>query len=354
VSKLRLVQEGEQSLQIWYGDQRLARYVYRPTDAQLESPRPYWHPLYTLGGDLVSLYRPHDHVWHKGIAWSLPNVGTENFWGGPTYVRGRGYVQLDNDGATVHQEFTRLTADAEHVGVEERLAWVTQAGDTWFDELRRFTVTVDAGAWTLGFATRFTNVSGAEVVIGSPTTQGRDNAGYGGLFWRGPRSFTGGTVYAPGALSGAEAQARGVGGSGGDGLGVVTGADELMGIRARWLGFTGRHDETRRSSTLVFVDAPDNPGHPTQWFVRSEMFACVCPAPFFSTERPVAHGETVSLRYAVVIADGDPGLDGAAKLAKAGQAALGTALSGADATLSQTGRYGKGSAEATDLALEET
>lgn len=299
MSELRLVRE-QGLLQIWYGDQRLADYAYRPTEAQLESPRPFFHPLYTLGGELVSLYRPHDHVWHKGIAWSLPNVGTENFWGGPTYVRGRGYVQLPNDGAMVHQEFTRLSADAGHVGVAERLAWVTEAGETWFDEQRRFVVTVDAGAWVLAFATRFTNVAGAEVVIGSPTTEGRENAGYGGLFWRGPRSFTGGTVYAPG----------------------VAGADELMGIRARWLGFTGRHDETGRSSTLVFVDAPDNLGHPTQWFVRSEIFACVCPAPFFDTEHRVADGEDVTLRYAVVIADGDPGLDGAAKLAKAGRAAL--------------------------------
>jgi hypothetical protein len=300
VSELQLVRDQDRSLQVRYGDQQLAEYVYRPAEAQLESPRPFWHPLYTLGGDLVSLYRPHDHVWHKGISWSLPNVGSENFWGGPTYVRDRGYVQLPNDGAMVHQEFTRLTADTEHVGAVERLAWVTEAGDTWFEEQRQFAVTVDAGAWVLTFGSRLSNVSGSEVVIGSPTTQGRDNAGYGGLFWRGPRSFTGGTVYAAG----------------------VAGADELMGIRARWLGFTGRHDETSRSSTLVFVDAPDNPGHPTQWFVRSEMFACVCPAPFFSTEYPVADGESVTLRYAVVIADGDPGLDGAAKLAKAGRAAL--------------------------------
>jgi methane monooxygenase PmoA-like len=300
VNELRLAREDDQSLQIWYGDQRLARYVYRPTDAQLESPRPYWHPIHTLGGDQVSLYRPHDHVWHKGIAWSLPNVGTENFWGGPTYLRDRGYVQLDNDGAMAHREFVRLTADAEHVGALERLAWVTQSGEVWFDEQRQFTVTVDADAWILAFATRFTNVAGREVVIGSPTTQGRHNAGYGGLFWRGPRSFTGGTVYAP----------------------EGAGADELMGIRAPWLGFTGRHDETNRSSTLVFVDAPGNAGHPTQWFVRSEMFACVCPAPFFSTEHTVADGEALTLRYAVVIADGDSGLDGAADLAKAGRAAL--------------------------------
>ena len=76
----------------------LAEYVHRPTDVQLESPRPYLSPIRTCGGELVSLFRPHDHVWHKGIAWSLPVVGDENFWGGPTFVSGQGYVQLPNNG----------------------------------------------------------------------------------------------------------------------------------------------------------------------------------------------------------------------------------------------------------------
>ena len=52
------------------------------------------------------------------------------------------------------------------------------------------------------------NTSDAAISIGSPTTKGRENAGYGGLFWRGPRSFTGGTVVAPGA-SGAGNEVRG-------------------------------------------------------------------------------------------------------------------------------------------------
>lgn len=296
---LRLTRD-QDALAVSHGEQQLLRYVYRPTEAQLESPRPYFHPLRTLTGDCVSLYRPHDHVWHKGIAWSLPNVGPENFWGGPTYVRDRGYVQLPNNGATRHREFADLRGDDHGVEVVELLDWVTEAGETWFTERRTFTVTVEGDVWTLGFATRFTNVSDAEVAMGSPTTEGRDNAGYGGLFWRGPRSFSGGRVYVPGR----------------------SGADDLMGVRAPWLAFTGQHDDHGRHSTLVFVDAPENLGHPTQWFVRSEMFACVCPAPFFSTKVPIAPGQEMSLKYAVVIADGDPGLDGAAKLADTGAAAL--------------------------------
>jgi hypothetical protein len=139
------------------------------------------------------------------------------------------------------------------------------------------------GGWALTFTTAMTNVSGETIPIGSPTTEGRPNAGYGGLMWRGPRSFTDGEVLVP----------NGAGG------------DDLMGTRAAWLAFRGRHDGHGRTSTLVFVDAPTNPGHPVEWFVRSNPFACVCPAPFFSAEVPVGPGETLTLSYGVVIADGD-------------------------------------------------
>jgi hypothetical protein len=118
-------------------------------------------------------------------------------------------------------------------------------------------------------------------VFGSPTTEGRENAGYGGLFWRGPRSFTGGRVLVPGG----------------------EGGDELMGVRAPWLGFRGQHDEHGRFSTLLFVASAS-----VRWFVRSTPFAAVCPAPFFSSEVPVAPGETLSYRYTVVIVDGSPDL----------------------------------------------
>lgn len=300
----------------------LVRYVYRPTDVQLESPRPYFHPLRTVGGDLVSLFRPHDHVWHKGIAWSLPNVGPHNFWGGPTYVRGQEYVQLDNDGSMVHEGFTAERADDDGVTVTESLTWVTQAGERVVKESRTFTVTLadtaspedsttdgladDGPGWVLTFQTTMTNISGGALPIGSPTTNGRENAGYGGLFWRGPRSFTGGTILAPG----------------------FAGGEEIRGQRAPWVGFTGTHDETARRSTLVMVDSPDNPRGPSspgldpEWFARNEWFACVCAAPAFSEEIPFAPEESLTFRYAVVIADGGADAERGATLAEAGSQTL--------------------------------
>ncbi|WP_430645245.1 PmoA family protein [Agromyces sp. GXS1127] len=283
----------------------LAEYVFLPDHPTFESPRPYFSPIRTLGGETVSLYRPHDHVWHKGIAWSLPVVGDENFWGGPTFVRGEGYVQLPNNGEQRHVGFEADELEATDAAAgggtdgavaraRERLDWVARAGETILAEERVLAASVlDDDAWLLGFATALTNTIGRAIPIGSPTTRGRDNAGYGGLFWRGPRSFTGGRVLAPG----------------------VAGGDELRGTRAPWMGFTGRHDETGTSSTIVMVDDPGNLQHPPQWFARSEEFACLCPAPFFSEEHVIEPGATMALRYGVVIADGASDPERAAELA---------------------------------------
>ncbi|MFI5913051.1 PmoA family protein [Dactylosporangium sp. NPDC051541] len=289
------------SVTVSAGGVALFTYVYRPDTPTLESPKPYLHPIRTRAGDVVSLFRPHDHVWHKGIAWSLPHVGEHNFWGGPTYVPGRFYVQLANNGRAEHVHLEELEADDDAARLRHRLDWTAQAGDPVITEERRLSARlIDDDTWVLCFATAMRNVSGATLAFGSPTTKGRENAGYGGLFWRGPRSFTGGTLQSP------------------DG----TGGDELRGTRAEWFAFRGRHDGTDRASTIVMVDDRDNPRHPPQWFARTEQFACLNPAPFFSEELDLPYGDTLAFRYAVVVAAGDRGEAGTKALAEHGRAAL--------------------------------
>lgn len=70
--------------------------------------------------------------------------------------------------------------------------------------------------------------------FGSPATLGLPGSGYAGLWWRGPRSFTGGTVLTPGG---------------------VADPTEIRGQTAPWLAFVGDHDGVDRKSTLVFVPA---------------------------------------------------------------------------------------------------
>lgn len=285
---LTIVHEVGTALAVRDGDVELFRYTYVPDSPQLESPKPYLHPIRTRAGRTVSLYRPWDHVWHKGIAWSLPFVGDDNFWGGPTYVHGQFYVQLENDGSQEHQALTELAVDrteGETARVAHDLAWITQDGRRLFTERRTLTARViDAESWALTVEIEMTNVTDAAIAFGSPTTRGRENAGYGGLFWRGPRAFTGGTLVT------------------GEGTGS---GNDMRGQRHEWMGFAGRHDDIDESSLIVMVDAAENPHHPPQWFARSEEFACLNPAPFFSEEVVVEAGDTVTFRYGVGIADAD-------------------------------------------------
>jgi methane monooxygenase PmoA-like len=294
VNLLEIRHDLDDSVVVRDGDVELFRYAYRPDTVQLESPKPYLHPLRTRAGRVVSLFRPHDHVWHKGIAWSLPHVGEENFWGGPTYVHGRFYVQLDNNGTQAHRRVVALNRSDGAATFTHDLDWITQSGAPFFTERRMLRVSlISPRAWALTFETRMTNVSGTDVAIGSPTTRGRENAGYGGLFWRGPRSFTGGQIV----------RAEGVAG------------EEARGQRAEWMAFAGRHDETDARSLVLMVDDPANPNHPPQWFARTEEFACLNPAPFFSEELTVGNGATVRFRYGVGVADA--GADEAPALADA-------------------------------------
>lgn len=281
---LRLVHAYGEHLSVRLGDIELARYVYRPDHPRLESPKPYFHPLRTIDGDVVTAYRPWDHIWHKGLQVALPHVGDENFWGGPTYVRGRGYTQLENNGSQDHVSYDEVRHGPDDVGVLERLDWHTQSGARWLTERREWLVRLasDEGHWSLGIRTSLTNERATPVAFGSPTTNGRPAAGYGGLFWRGPRSFTGCRVLTP----------------------AYDGAEAAMGARDRWLAYVGRYDGSLREASMVFVDRTDNPRHPTPWFVRSEPYAAVCPAPFFDEELELAAGATLTFGYDVVVGGG--------------------------------------------------
>ncbi|MFJ5986498.1 PmoA family protein [Lentzea sp. NPDC092896] len=272
-----ITRQDDEVLAVSVGDVELFSYVHRPSTPAFEGPKPYLHPVRTLAGDVVTAFRPHDHRWHKGVQMTATDVSGENFWGGVTYVRDQGYVVLPNVGTMRHEKF-----EVDGVRINERLSWFTEAGERWVGETRSFSVRdVEDDSWTLEFATTLTNLRLEPLVFGSPTTNGRELAGYTGFFWRGPRSFTDGTVIAA---------------DGGAG-------QEMMGKAARWLAFVGRHDEVDRSSTLLFLDHPDNKG--THWFVRSTPFAAVNPSFAFHDTVELAAGDALNLRYRLVVANGE-------------------------------------------------
>ncbi len=273
------------------GDRLLFEYVFSPGLPKVLAPRPYFHPVRTLGGVVVTDHQPADHRWHLGIAYSWPVVhGRQegspvgrarqslraahppglNFWGGPTFVRGRGYQQLENNGRTVHQEWSRDT---------ERLEWLDPDDRRIAVEQRRLglpEVAEGEGSWSLELDTEIEN-SGQQVLrFGSPTTEGRPMAGYAGLAWRGAEALRDAAVLLEGP------------------------ADEgdPMGRRSRWLALAGG------GATVAIVEHPGNPGVPNRWFVRTEEYALVASSPVFDRYLELEPGEKLRLRHRLLVADG--------------------------------------------------
>ncbi|MFE1297535.1 PmoA family protein [Streptomyces sp. NPDC058733] len=260
----------------------VGRYVTRPELPARLSPRPYLHPVTTLAGTTVTELTPADHAHHLGVGVAVPDVEGHNFWGGRTFVRDRGPTELDNHGAQRHTAFARRDPD----GFVEELRWV--AGRTELLRERRTVAATEltGSAWALDFTFSLTNVTSGPLSLGSPATNGRPGAAYGGFFWRArkeaepPRVFT------------ADAE----------------GEDAVHGRRAAWLALAGS------DWTLVFAGATDATRR-DPWFVRAGEYPGVGSSLASAERLAVPAGDTVVRRIVTVVADGRLEPDQAAALA---------------------------------------
>lgn len=244
--------------------QRVASYADGTgVDPQL-SPRPYLHPVATLGGTAVSDAGPEDHAHHLGVSLALPDVNGSSFWGGRTFVRDRGSVLLDNHGVQRRDGFD--WADGR---IAEALTWVGGSGVALATERRELRARAVSGGWALDWTSVITALDDLE--IGSPATNGRAGAGYGGIFWRFP--FAAATVFS----------------EAGDGEQAVHGAV------SPWLAIV---DRPAGSGSVLLVQHGAAP-----WFVRVEEYVGAGPAVAWDTPRAVPRGGELRLGLTALVLD---------------------------------------------------
>ncbi|MEU3632532.1 MULTISPECIES: DUF6807 domain-containing protein [Streptomyces] len=250
----------------------VARYVH-PDDLPARlSPRPYLHPVTTLGGTPVTEARPADHLHHLGVGVAVPDVAGHNFWGGRTYVRDRGPVELDNHGEQRHTGWKLRDAD----GFVEDLVWTAGGAEVLRERRTVAAVPLTASAWALDTVFALTNTGDEDLSIGSPATNGRPGAGYGGFFWRAPQHPAG-----PPAVFTADAE----------------GEAAVHGRPAGWLALRGA------GWTLVFAGATGDTRR-DPWFVRTGEYPGVGSSLAWSARLPLPAGESAVRRVVTVVADG--------------------------------------------------
>ncbi|MEU2440631.1 PmoA family protein [Streptomyces rubradiris] len=271
------------SLVLWAAGRPVGRYVTRPGLPARLAPRPYLHPVTTLAGTPVTEVSPADHAHHLGVGVAVPDVEGHNFWGGRTFVRDQGPTELDNHGVQRHTGFQLCDPD----GFVEELRWAA-AGTELLRERRTVAATgLTEAAWALDFTFSLTNVTPGPLSLGSPATNGRPGAAYGGFFWRARKESRPPEVFT--ADRAGEAEAHG------------TRADWLALAGAGWtLAFAGATEDTRRDP----------------WFVRAAEYPGVGSSLAHTERLTVAPGETVVRRIVTVVADGRPARDEVAALVR--------------------------------------
>lgn len=260
----------------------VADYVDQPNIDPVRGPRPFLHPVRTLGGVVVTDVLPADHPHHLGVSVAMQDVSGHNLWGGRTYVRGVGYSWLDDHGDIVQ---TRWRERTDH-RLSADLRWRTGDGTTLLTEERVVTARELPGrddAWVLEIEYTLINPNPRPVTLGSPGTNGRPgNAGYGGFFWRAapgtPEVFTAKT----------EVEA------------------EVNGSFAPWVAL--RESAPQSAYTLIFSGL----GEGDHWFVRATEYPGVCVALAFTEVRRLAQGDRLRRRHRIVVADGALTVDEAA------------------------------------------
>ena len=260
-----------ESLVLRVAGRPVGRYITRPELPPKLSPRPHFHPVTTLAGTAVTELSPTDHIHHLGVGVAVPDVEGYNFWGGRTYVRDQGPAELDNHGAQRHAAFQLRDPD----GFVEELRWIA-AGAELLRERRTVAATeLTDTAWALDFTFSLTNTTAEPLSIGSPATNGRTGAAYGGFFWRARKEDETPAVFTAGA----------------------EGEEAVHGARADWLALTGA------TWTLVFAGATEQTRR-DPWFVRTAEYPGVGSSLAHEERLPIPAGETVVRRVVTVVADG--------------------------------------------------
>ncbi|MEI8289437.1 MAG: DUF6807 family protein [Verrucomicrobiota bacterium] len=237
--------------------------------------KPYFHPLATPGGTVLTDLRPLDHPWHRGLWWSWKYINGLNYWEEDRKT-GRSEAATELTGCelqphadgSAHLNFaiTYHPWNTQPVLMENRMVEISPPTNGGY-ELR----------WTAEFSA-MTNVTLSRTPLaGEPN--GKGWGGYAGLSLR-LSAVTRDWIFSNSAK--------------------LSGGTSLHGQPARWMKISAGFNQP----AVTIFDDDKNLQHLSPWYV-SQAMPFVSPALLFREPLSLAAGEKMVLRYRIFITDHD-------------------------------------------------
>jgi len=253
------------------GSNLVWRLVADPTQG-----KPYFHPLATPGGTMLTDLRPTDHPWHRGLWWSWKFINGLNYWEeAPDTGRSEGATELVSMSCT--------TSNDDSARIDCSLAYHPWNAPTVMTERRVLVISAPTGGqFMIEWLSEFTAIT--NVTLDRTPVVGKRNGmswgGYAGLSLRMAPALRTGTTFRN--SEGAH------------------GMEALQGKPARWLSVQTTNGA---AAGVVLLDHPDNPRHPVCWYLSDSM-PYVSPALLFNAPLKLVAGTSLRLRYALWVHDG--------------------------------------------------
>ena len=237
--------------------------------------KPYFHPLATPGGTLLTDLRPADHPWHRGLWWSWKYINGLNYWEEDRLThRSEAATELVSSNLQPHKD-----SSAELDFSISYHPWNTPPVLT---EQRTVRISAPAnGSYELDWTSEFTALSNVTLERTPPhgDPKGVSWGGYAGLSMR----------LVPALRSWNFSNSEG-----------ASGAAVVNGKPAGWVKFSAGTD---RPAVILF-DSPQNRPHPVLWYTNPTM-PFFSPALLYAKPLTLAAGEKLSLHYQIKITDHD-------------------------------------------------
>lgn len=235
--------------------------------------KPFVHPLVTPAGAVLTALEPADHVWHRGLWYTIKFINGTNFWEEhPPFG-----VQVSRAKPTKETTAPGLTR------IQHELEWRSDATGPVLHESRTilFRAADADGVGVIDWSTSLHALQDLKLDRTPYTTWG----GYGGLTFRGSSELRDVTYETP---DGARPQG-------------------IAGERHDWVILRATAGQgTGRRVSFAMVDHPSNPRSPSPWYCRGNPGYTFFNAAFLFHELMVVKaGKSLKFRYRLAYRDGE-------------------------------------------------